>query len=49
MNGEAKAITDLQKGWIASVAPKTTDFTTAAKIDATKAATSADAPVKTQE
>ena len=49
VNGEAKGITDLQKGWIASVAPKTTDFATAAKIDATKTANPADASVKTQE
>jgi hypothetical protein len=49
VNGEAKVITDLQKGWIASVAPKTTDFTTAAKIDATKTATPVEAAVKTQE
>jgi hypothetical protein len=49
VNGEAKMITDLQKGWIALVVPKTTDFTTAAKIDATKTATPVDASVKTQE
>jgi hypothetical protein len=49
VNGEAKVITDLQKGWIASVAPKTNDFTTAAKIDATKTATPVEAAVKTQE
>lgn len=49
VNGEAKAIADLKKGWNASVAPKATDFSTAAKIEVTKAATPADAPTKTEE
>lgn len=56
VNGEAKAIADLKKGWSASVAPKGTDFTTAAKIEVTKAASPADAaatpavaPAKTEE
>jgi hypothetical protein len=56
VNGEAKAIADLKKGWSASVAPKATDFTTAAKIEVTKAASPADAaatpavaPAKTEE
>jgi hypothetical protein len=49
VNGEAKAIIDLKKGWNASVAPKATDFTTAAKIEVTKAAAPADAPAKTEE
>lgn len=49
VNGEAKAIADLKKGWNASVAPKATDFSTAAKVEVTKAATPADAPTKTEE
>ena len=49
VNGEAKAITDIKKGWSASVVPKATDFTTAAKIEVIKAAAPAEAPAKTQE
>jgi hypothetical protein len=49
VNGEAKAIADLKKGWSASVVPKATDFTTAAKIEVIKAAAPAEAPAKTQE
>jgi len=49
VNGEAKAIADLKKGWSASVVPKATDFTTAAKIEVTKATAPTEAPAKTQE
>ena len=37
LNGEAKAVTDLKKGWMAKVTPKSTDVETAATIEITKA------------
>ena len=49
LNGEAKAITDLKKGWIASVTPNATNFPTAAVISVTKAAGTAESPAKTEE
>lgn len=49
VNGEPKATTDLKTKWNASVAPKATDFATAATIEVTKAAGTAEAPAKTEE
>ena len=49
LNGEPKAITDLKKGWIASVTPNATNFPTAAVISVTKAAGTAESPAKTEE
>ncbi|NBS14529.1 MAG: hypothetical protein EBT57_06940 [Verrucomicrobia bacterium] len=42
LNGEAKAVADLKKGWMAKVTPKSTDVETASTIEITKA----EAPVK---
>ena len=49
LNGEPKAITDLKKGWIASVTPNATNFPNAAVISVTKAAGTAESPAKTEE
>jgi hypothetical protein len=49
VNGEAKTATDLKTKWNAAVTPKATDFATAATIDVTKAAGTAEAPAKTEE
>jgi hypothetical protein len=49
LNGEPKAITDLKKGWIASVTPNATNFPTAAVISVTKAAGATESPAKTEE
>jgi len=49
VNGEAKTATDLKTKWNASVTPKASDFATAATIDVTKAAGTAEAPAKTEE
>ena len=49
LNGEPKAITDLKKGWIASVTPNATNFPTAAVISVTKAGGTAESPAKTEE
>ena len=49
VNGEAKTATDLKTKWNAAVTPKATDFATAATIDVTKAAGTAEAPTKTEE
>ena len=49
LNGEPKAITDLKKGWNASVTPNATNFPTAAVISVTKAAAATESPAKTEE
>ncbi|NBR72520.1 MAG: hypothetical protein EBQ51_08555 [Verrucomicrobia bacterium] len=49
VNGEAKAVADLKKGWSASVTPNATNFPTAAVIAVTKAAGTAESPAKTEE
>jgi hypothetical protein len=49
LNGEPKAVTDLKKGWNASVTPNATNFPTAAVISVTKAAGTAESPAKTEE
>jgi hypothetical protein len=49
VNGEVKTATDLKTKWNAAVTPKATDFATAATIDVTKAAGTAEAPAKTEE
>ncbi len=49
VNGEPKTATDLKTKWNAAVTPKATDFATAATIDVTKAAGTAEAPAKTEE
>ena len=49
VNGEAKTATDLKTKWNAAVTPKATDFATAATIDVTKAAGTAETPAKTEE
>ena len=49
LNGEPKAITDLKKGWNASVTPNATNFPTAAVISVTKAAGATESPAKTEE
>jgi len=49
LNGEPKAVTDLKKGWNASVTPNATNFPTAAVISVTKAAGTAESPSKTEE
>jgi hypothetical protein len=49
VNGEAKTATDLKTKWNAAVTPKATDFATAATLDVTKAAGTAEAPAKTEE
>ena len=49
VNGQAKTATDLKTKWNAAVTPKATDFATAATIDVTKAAGTAEAPAKTEE
>ncbi len=49
VNGEAKTATDLKTKWNASVTPKASVFATAATIDVTKAAGTAEAPAKTEE
>lgn len=36
LNGEAKQVADLKKGWMAKVTPKSTDVETAATIEITK-------------
>lgn len=40
MNGEAKAIADLKKGWTAKVTPKAADLESAASVEVTKAESS---------
>ena len=42
LNGEAKTVADLKKGWMAKVTPKSTDVETASTIEITKA----EAPTK---
>ena len=49
VNGEVKTATDLKTKWNAAVTPKATDFATAATIDVTKAAGTAEAAAKTEE
>ena len=49
VNGEPKTATDIKTKWNAAVTPKATDFATAATIDVTKAAGTAEAPAKTEE
>jgi len=49
LNGEPKAVTDLKKGWNASVTPNATNFPTAASISVTKTAGTAESPAKTEE
>ena len=49
VNGEAKTIADLKKGWSASVTPNATSFPTAAAISVTKPAGTAETPAKTEE
>ena len=49
LNGEPKAVTDLKKGWNASVTPNATNLPTAAVISVTKAAGTAESPAKTEE
>ena len=49
VNGEAKAIADLKKGWNASVTPNATNFPVASAISVTKAAGTAESPAKTEE
>lgn len=49
LNGEPKAVTDLKKGWNASVTPSATNLPTAAVISVTKAAGTAESPAKTEE
>jgi len=49
VNGEAKAIADLKKGWNASVTPNSTNFPAAAVISVTKGAGTAESPAKTEE
>ncbi|NCW26754.1 MAG: hypothetical protein EBV83_00370 [Verrucomicrobia bacterium] len=36
VNGEAKSVSDLKKGWMAKVTPKVADLETAATIEVTK-------------
>ena len=40
VNGEAKAIADLKKGWTAKVTPKAADLESAASVEVTKAESS---------
>ena len=42
LNGQAKTVADLKKGWMAKVTPKSTDVETAGTIEITKA----EAPAK---
>ena len=49
LNGEPKAVTDLKKGWNASVTPNATNFPTAASISVTKTAGTVESPAKTEE
>lgn len=49
VNGEAKAQTDLKKGWNAAVTPRAADFSKADLVAVTKAAGTAEAPAKTEE
>jgi hypothetical protein len=46
LNGEAKTVADLKKGWMAKVSPKATDVATAATIEITKAEAPAKKEVK---
>ncbi|NCY22375.1 hypothetical protein EBX31_10545 [bacterium] len=46
LNGEAKTVADLKKGWMAKVSPKATDVSTAATIEITKAEAPAKKEVK---
>jgi hypothetical protein len=49
VNGEAKTIADLKKGWNASVTPNATNFPTAAVISVTKASGATESPAKNEE
>jgi len=40
VNGEAKTVADLKKGWTAKVTPKASDLESAASVDVTKAESS---------
>jgi len=51
VNGEAKSVADLKKGWTAKVTPKAADLETAATVDVTKkeGGTSKEAKPETNE